>query len=62
MSVALSAELTPLAPGSTDAPTTLSRSRWVISSLETVLAGGAAHAVMATAAAKAHTSAFLILD
>ena len=62
MSAAFNAELTPLAPGSTDAPTTLSFSRWVMSSLDTVLAGGSAQAVIATAAAKAHTSAFLILD
>ena len=62
MSVALSAELTPLAPGNTDAPTTLSFSRWVMSSLDTVLAGGSAQADIATAAVSIQMAAFGILN
>ena len=53
MSDALSAELTPRAPGRSDAPVTLSRSRCVMFSRETALAGGAAHAAIAVIAAAA---------
>ena len=62
MSAAFSAELTPLAPGTTDAPTTLSFSRWVMSALDTVLAGGSAQAVIATAAVSIQMAAFGILN